>query len=81
MEPNPILFRDLTYIFVAAVLGGLVAWRLRLPLIIGFVLGGIAISPFTPGRIFPIYTPSNCWPRSVWCYSCSRLESSSPSRT
>ena len=49
MEPNPILFRDLTYIFVAAVLGGLVAWRLRLPLILGFVLGGIAISPFTPG--------------------------------
>jgi monovalent cation:H+ antiporter-2, CPA2 family len=26
-----------------------VAWRLRLPLILGFVLGGIAISPFTPG--------------------------------
>ncbi len=49
MEPNPILFRDLTYVFVAAVLGGLVAWRLRLPLIIGFVLGGIVISPFTPG--------------------------------
>jgi monovalent cation:H+ antiporter-2, CPA2 family len=49
MEPNPILFRDLTYIFVAAVLGGLVAWRLRLPLILGFVLGGVAISPFTPG--------------------------------
>lgn len=49
MEPNPILFRDLTYIFLAAVFGGLVAWRLRLPLILGFVLGGIAISPFTPG--------------------------------
>jgi monovalent cation:H+ antiporter-2, CPA2 family len=49
MDPNPILFRDLTYIFVAAVFGGLVAWRLHLPLIIGFVLGGIAISPFTPG--------------------------------
>jgi monovalent cation:H+ antiporter-2, CPA2 family len=49
MEANPILFRDLTYIFVAAVFGGLVAWRLRLPLILGFVLGGIAISPFTPG--------------------------------
>jgi monovalent cation:H+ antiporter-2, CPA2 family len=49
MEPDPILFRDLTYIFVAAVVGGLVAWRLRLPLILGFVLGGIAISPFTPG--------------------------------
>src|ERR1700691_664985 len=49
MEANPILFRDLTYIFVAAVLGGLVAWRLRLPLILGFVLGGILVSPFTPG--------------------------------
>src|SRR5208282_1895963 len=49
MEANPILFRDLTYIFLAAVFGGLVAWRLRLPLILGFIFGGIAISPFTPG--------------------------------
>jgi len=49
MEVNPILFRDLTYIFVAAVIGGLVAWRLHLPLILGFILGGIVISPFTPG--------------------------------
>ena len=49
MEPNPLLFRDLTYIFLAAVTGGLVAWRLRLPLILGFVLGGIAVSQFTPG--------------------------------
>jgi CPA2 family monovalent cation:H+ antiporter-2 len=49
MEANPLLFRDLTYIFLAAMLGGLVAWRLRLPLILGFVLGGIVISPFTPG--------------------------------
>ena len=49
MEANPILFRDLTYIFLAAVFGGLLAWRLKLPLILGFVLGGIVISPFTPG--------------------------------
>src|SRR5271168_1651271 len=49
MEANPVLFRDLTYIFVAAVFGGLVAWRLHLPLILGFILGGIAVSPFTPG--------------------------------
>jgi CPA2 family monovalent cation:H+ antiporter-2 len=49
LEANPILFRDLTYIFLAAVVGGLVAWRLRLPLILGFVVGGIVISPFTPG--------------------------------
>jgi monovalent cation:H+ antiporter-2, CPA2 family len=49
MEANPILFRDLTYIFLAAVVGGLLAWRVRLPLILGFVFGGIIISPFTPG--------------------------------
>jgi CPA2 family monovalent cation:H+ antiporter-2 len=49
MEANPVLFRDLTYIFVAAIGGGLVAWRLRLPLLIGFVFGGIVVSPFTPG--------------------------------
>jgi CPA2 family monovalent cation:H+ antiporter-2 len=49
MESNPILFRDLTYIFLAAVVGGLVAWKLKLPLLLGFVAGGIVISPFTPG--------------------------------
>ena len=43
------MFRDLTYIFIAAVAGGLAAWRFRLPLILGFVVGGIVISPFTPG--------------------------------
>lgn len=57
MEPNPLLFRDLTYIFVAALIGGLIAWRLRLPLILGFVLGGVAISPFTPGpRLSELHT-------------------------
>jgi monovalent cation:H+ antiporter-2, CPA2 family len=49
LEANPVLFRDLTYIFLAAAAGGLLAWRLHLPLILGFVLGGIAVSPFTPG--------------------------------
>jgi CPA2 family monovalent cation:H+ antiporter-2 len=49
MEADPALFRDLTFIFIAAVAGGFLAWRLHLPLVIGFVLGGIVISPFTPG--------------------------------
>jgi monovalent cation:H+ antiporter-2, CPA2 family len=43
------LYRDLAYVFVAALLGGVVARRLRQPLIIGYVLGGILIGPFTPG--------------------------------
>lgn len=49
MEANPLIFRDLTYIFLAAAIGGLLVWRLRLPVILGFVLGGFGISPFTPG--------------------------------
>jgi K+:H+ antiporter len=49
MEADPLLFRDLTYVFLAAVLGGLLARSLKLPLILGFVVGGVVISPFTPG--------------------------------
>jgi CPA2 family monovalent cation:H+ antiporter-2 len=57
MEADPILFRDLTYVFLAAVLGGLLAWRVKLPLILGFVVGGIVISPFTPGpRLSDLHT-------------------------
>src|ERR1700733_13815858 len=49
MEASPVLFRDLTFIFLAAVVGGLLARSMKLPLILGFVFGGIIISPFTPG--------------------------------
>jgi monovalent cation:H+ antiporter-2, CPA2 family len=42
-------FRDLAYVIIAAITGGLLAWRLRQPLIIGYVLAGVAISPLTPG--------------------------------
>jgi len=49
MATDPILFRDLAYVFVAAVLGGAVAWLTRQPLILGYVAGGILISPLTPG--------------------------------
>jgi len=49
MEANPTFFRDFAYVFLAAIAGGLLAWRLRQPLIIGYVLAGILISPLTPG--------------------------------
>jgi CPA2 family monovalent cation:H+ antiporter-2 len=49
MDAHAIPFRDLAYVIIAAITGGLVAWRLRLPIIIGYVLAGIAISPVTPG--------------------------------
>ena len=43
------LFQDLAFIFIAATAAGFLAWLVNLPLILGFVLGGIIISPFTPG--------------------------------
>src|SRR5213594_768411 len=49
MIADPIVFRDLAYVFAAAVLGGALAWLARQPLILGYVLGGILIGPFTPG--------------------------------
>jgi CPA2 family monovalent cation:H+ antiporter-2 len=49
MVTDPLVFRDLAYVFAAAVLGGALAWLARQPLILGYVLGGILIGPFTPG--------------------------------
>jgi len=49
MAAEAVLYRDLAYVFVAAVLGGLIAKRLGQPLIMGYVIGGILIGPFTPG--------------------------------
>ena len=47
--PHSEIFKELSYVFIAAVLGGMLAWRLRQPLILGYVFAGIVISPFTPG--------------------------------
>ncbi|HUG35394.1 MAG TPA: cation:proton antiporter, partial [Candidatus Limnocylindrales bacterium] len=46
---DPHVFRDLAMVFVAAVVGGALAWWARQPLILGYVLGGLLVSPFTPG--------------------------------
>jgi CPA2 family monovalent cation:H+ antiporter-2 len=49
MVADSSILRDLAYVFLAAIAGGLLAWRLRLPVIIGYVVAGILISPLTPG--------------------------------
>jgi CPA2 family monovalent cation:H+ antiporter-2 len=49
MVAEPVFFRDLAYVFVAAVLGGALAHLTRQPLIVGYVVGGIVVGPFTPG--------------------------------
>jgi CPA2 family monovalent cation:H+ antiporter-2 len=49
MIPDAVFYRDLAYVFVAAVLGGVLARLSGQPLILGYVFGGILISPLTPG--------------------------------
>jgi CPA2 family monovalent cation:H+ antiporter-2 len=49
MTAETTFYRDLAYVFGAAFAGGAVARVLRQPLIIGYVLGGILVGPFTPG--------------------------------
>lgn len=40
---------DLTLVLLAAVAGGFLAQRLRQPLIVGYILAGVAVGPFTAG--------------------------------
>src|ERR1700756_1155582 len=49
MPTHSAIFKDLSYVFIAAILGGALAWRLRQPLILGYVLARIAISPYPLG--------------------------------
>jgi len=49
MAGDVMFFRDLAYVFIAAVLGATAAWATRQPLILGYVFAGILIGPFTPG--------------------------------
>ena len=46
---EPVLYRDLAYVFLGAMGGGLAAHKLRRPLVLGYVAGGIVVGPFTPG--------------------------------
>jgi monovalent cation:H+ antiporter-2, CPA2 family len=51
MSAETTFYRDLAFVFGAAVVGGAMARVLRQPLILGYVLGGIMIGPFTPGPV------------------------------
>jgi CPA2 family monovalent cation:H+ antiporter-2 len=49
MDGDARLFVDLALVFLAATLGAAVARAARQPLLLGYVLGGLAVSPLTPG--------------------------------
>ncbi|MGH2435923.1 MAG: cation:proton antiporter, partial [bacterium] len=42
-------FQDIALVFIAALAGGALAQWLRQPLFVGYIIGGLLISPFTPG--------------------------------
>ena len=49
MHGDTILLTTFVLALVAAFIGGLVARALRLPPIVGYLAGGLAVGPFTPG--------------------------------
>ncbi len=55
MHELPILL-NIAVALVAAFAGGLIARRLGLPTIIGYLLAGVAIGPFTPGFVGDTHT-------------------------
>jgi CPA2 family monovalent cation:H+ antiporter-2 len=54
---HALIFRDIAMVFAGAFLCGLLAWRLRQPMILGYVLAGLVLSPLTPGlRVHDVHT-------------------------
>ncbi len=49
MAEHSLIFRDIAMVFTAAFVCGLFAWRLRQPMILGYVFAGLILGPFTPG--------------------------------
>jgi monovalent cation:H+ antiporter-2, CPA2 family len=49
MAEHSLIFRDLGMVFAAAFFFGILAWRLRQPIILGYVFAGLVLGPFTPG--------------------------------
>ncbi len=49
------LLVDLVLAVLAAFIGGVIATRLKLPVITGYLLAGIAIGPFTPGPVSDVH--------------------------
>jgi monovalent cation:H+ antiporter-2, CPA2 family len=54
--PHSLIYRDIAMVFAAAFVCGLLAWRLRQPILLGYVIAGLILSPLTPGpRIHDVH--------------------------
>jgi monovalent cation:H+ antiporter-2, CPA2 family len=51
MDHEPVLISTIAIGLTAAFIGGFAARRLGLPAIVGYILAGVAIGPFTPGLV------------------------------
>jgi CPA2 family monovalent cation:H+ antiporter-2 len=51
MDHEPVLISTIAIGLSAAFIGGLIARRFGLPAIVGYIVAGIAVGPFTPGLI------------------------------
>ncbi len=49
MNEHTLIYRDIAMVFAGAFAGGFLFYRLRQPIILGYVLAGLALSPLTPG--------------------------------
>ena len=49
MHETTLIFRDIAMVFTAAFFIGLMFWRIRQPIILGYVFAGLLLSPLTPG--------------------------------
>ena len=51
MDHEPVLISTIAIGLTAAFIGGLIARHVRLPAIVGYIVAGVVIGPFTPGLI------------------------------
>jgi len=49
MTEHTLIFRDIAMVFAAALVCGFLAWRIRQPILLGYVVAGLILSPLTPG--------------------------------
>ena len=51
MDHEPVLISTIAIGLTAAFIGGFIARRIGLPVIVGYIVAGVAIGPFTPGLV------------------------------
>jgi len=54
---HSLIYRDIAMVFAGAFICGLLAWRLHQPILLGYVLAGLILSPLTPGlKVHDVHT-------------------------